>query len=169
MKISNKHAKIALYTTRGAMVAALYVLLTLLSAVFGLASGTIQFRLSEMLCILPIFMPEAIVGLFIGCGLANLITGSAPWDIVLGSIATLLGALGAYLMRKFPKKLKWLSTLPTILANAIIVPPVLILVYQDTNPYYLQLLFVTIGEVVCAGILGSMLYYTLDKTKVFKR
>ena len=169
MKKSREYAKIALFTTRGAMVGALYVLLTALSSVFGLASGAIQFRLSEMLCVLPIFMPEAILGIFIGCALANLLTGAAAWDIVLGSIATLLGALGAYLMRNLPKKLMWLATLPTIIANALIVPPVLIFVYNVPDAYYLLVLFLVIGEAVCAGVLGSMLYYTIDRTKLFKK
>ena len=164
-----KYSKITLYTTRGAMVAALYVLLTMLSSVVGLASGAIQFRLSEMLCILPIFMPEAVLGLFIGCALANLITGAAFWDIVFGSLATLLGAIGAYLMRRFPKKLMWLATLPTIVANALIVPPVLIFVYNVPDAYYLLVIFLIIGETVCAGVLGSMLYYTTDKIKIFKK
>ena len=169
MNNSKGYAKIALYTTRGAMVGALYVLLTMLSSAVGLASGAIQFRLSEMLCILPVFMPESILGLFIGCALANLITGAAVWDIIFGSIATLLGAVGAYLMRKLPKKLIWLATLPTIIANALIVPPVLIFVYQVPDAYYLLVLFLIIGEAVCAGILGSMLYYAVDKTKIFKK
>ena len=167
MKRSNSYARVALITTRGAMVGALYVILTMLSSFLGLASGAIQFRLSEMLCIMPIFFPEAIAGLFIGCAIANFITGAALWDIIFGSLATLIGAVGAYLMRRLPKKLKWLATLPTVIANALIIPPVLIFVYQVPDAFYLLMLFLFIGEAVCAGILGTMLYYAIDKTKLF--
>jgi len=169
MKSSRSYAKIALYTTRGAMVGALYILLTMLSSILGIASGAIQFRLSEMLCILPVFMPEAILGLFIGCALANLITGAAIFDIIFGSIATLLGAIGAYLLRKLPHKLMWLTSIPTIIANALIIPPVLIFVYQVPDAYYLLVISIVIGEAICAGILGSMLYYAVNKTNIFKR
>lgn len=153
--------------TRGALVAALYVALTYLASVLGLASGVIQFRISEALCILPIFMPEAIAGLFIGCLLSNIFTGCLLWDVVFGSLATLIGALGAYYLRKLPNKLLWLATLPTILANAIIVPIVLITVYGSTDSYFFILLTVTVGEVVCAGIGGTMLGYSLEKTNIF--
>ena len=99
-----KNKKIALYTARGALIGALYVVLTLVSALFGLSSGVIQFRISEALCVLPIFMPEAIPGLFIGCIVSNLIAGGVFWDIVFGSIATLIGAILARLLRKLPEK-----------------------------------------------------------------
>lgn len=82
------------------MIAALYVVLTYITNLLGLASGTIQVRFSEALCILPVFTPAAIPGLFIGCLISNLITGGIIWDIIFGSIATLLGALGTYFLRK---------------------------------------------------------------------
>ena len=85
--------------TRGAMIAALYVVLTYISFLCGLSSGAIQVRISEALCVLPAFFPEAIPALFIGCALANLLTGSILWDIIFGSLATLIGAFGAYLLR----------------------------------------------------------------------
>ena len=154
-----------LYLTRAALIAALYVALTYLAALFGLSSGAVQFRISEMLCILPIFLPEAIPGLTIGCLIANLVTAAAPWDIVFGSVATLIGAVGAYLLRKIPHALKWIATIPTILANAIIVPFVLIYTYGVEDSYIILMLLVGLGEVVCAGIGGTILYYSLRKTK----
>ena len=75
------------------MIAAIYVVLTLLAAMFGLSSGVIQLRLSEALCLLPLIFPEAVVGLTLGCALANLITGCVFWDIIFGSVATLIGAV----------------------------------------------------------------------------
>ena len=154
-----------LYLTRGAMIAALYVALTYLSSLVGLDKGAIQFRISEMLCILPAFFPEAVIGLTIGCALANLVTGSMALDIVFGSLATLLGALGARALRKLPKKLSWLIPLPTILANAVIVPFVIKYVYLTEGLYWIFFLTVGLGELVCAGILGMMLYYSIKKSK----
>ena len=85
--------QITLYTTRGALIAALYVVLTLLASVMGLSSGVIQFRFSEALCILPLFFPEAVPGLFIGCLISNLMSPNVViWDIIFGSLATLIGA-----------------------------------------------------------------------------
>lgn len=155
-----------LYLTRGALIAALYVALTYASALFGLSSGAIQFRISEMLCILPVFMPEAIVGLTLGCLISNLLTGAVVWDIIFGTVATLIGALGARLLRRLPAKLMWIATIPTILANAIIVPFVLIYAYGVPDAYPYLILTVGIGELVCAGVMGSVLYYTLRKSRV---
>ena len=157
--------KKTLYVTRGAAVAALYVLLTFISSLFGLDKGVIQFRLSEMLCILPIFLPEAVPGLFIGCIAANLMTSAVIWDVIFGSAATLIGAIGAGLFRKLPKKLIWLATLPTILSNAIIVPLVLKFAYGVPDLIPFMVLTVGIGEIVTAGILGMLLYFSLVKNK----
>ena len=158
-----------LYLTRGALVAALYVALTYLATLFGLSSGVIQFRFSEALCILPIFMPEAIVGLTIGCLLANLLSGAVVWDIFFGALATFIGAVGARLLRKLPKKLIPLAAIPTILANAVIVPFVLLYAYGASGGYFYFMLTVSIGEITCAGVLGSLLYYTIIKTNISKR
>ncbi len=88
-----------------AMIAALYVVLTFIANTFGLASGVIQIRLSEALTVLPFFTPAAIPGLTIGCLLSNWMTGCVLWDIIFGTLATLLGALGSYALRKYP----WLA------------------------------------------------------------
>ena len=85
--------------TQSAMIAALYVLLTYVSHLFGMANGAIQIRLSESLAILPYFTPSAIMGLFVGCIISNLLTGCAIRDIVFGRIAPLLGAIFCYLLR----------------------------------------------------------------------
>ena len=85
---------------QAAMIAALYIVLTALAAGFDLASGAIQVRFSEVLTILPFFTPAAIPGVTIGCLLANILTGSALPDIIFGTLATLLGALGTYALRK---------------------------------------------------------------------
>lgn len=147
------------FLTYAAMIAALYVLLTALSGLFGLDKGAVQFRISEMLTILPYFTPAAIPGLFVGCLLSNILNGCLPWDVVFGSLATLLGAIGTYLLRKW----KWIAPIPPIVANALIVPPVIIAVYGTELPYILVLLGVLVGEVVCCGILGYALFGILKK------
>ena len=155
------------YLTRGALIAALYVGLTYVSTVFGLSSGAIQFRISEALCILPIFMPEAIPGLFIGCIVSNIVSGCAIWDIIFGSIATLIGAVGAYLLRGLPMKLKWVATLPNLVSNMLIVPFVLIYAYGVEGGFLLLSVSVGIGEAVCGVIGGSVLYYSVKDMKIF--
>ena len=143
--------------TFAAMVAALYVVLTLATNSFGLASGVIQVRLSEALCILPFFTPAAIPGLTVGCLLANWITGCALPDILFGSLATLIGALGSYALRKY----KFLVPIPPILANMIIVPWVLRFAYDvpDSIPYMMAT--VGAGEVIACGVLGLALLFAL--------
>ena len=132
----------------------------------GLSSGVIQFRISEALCILPVFMPEAIPGLAIGCLLSNALTGCVFWDVVFGTVATLIGAIGAYLLRRLPGKLIWIATLPTVLANAIIVPFVLMYAYGIEGGYFYFMLTVGIGEVVCATVGGVLLYFAMKKTNI---
>ena len=162
-KEAGNSKKATLYMTRGALVGALYVVLTMISALFGLSSGAIQLRISEALCVLPIFMPEAIPGLFIGCILSNLIAGGIIWDVIFGSLATLIGAIGAHILRNLPKKLAWLATLPTILANMIIVPFVIIYAYGAPESYPFLMLTVGIGEAISAGVFGYLLYLTIKK------
>ena len=147
------------YLCRGAMIAALYVVLTLLSAAMGLSSGVIQFRLSEALCVLPVFTSAAVPGLTIGCLIANLVTGAPVWDVLFGSLATLLGALGARALRNLP----YLASLPTVLANAAIVPPVLIYAYGVGDGWLFIVATVAIGELVCCTGLGSVLVATLSR------
>ena len=97
--------KKVLFLTQAAVIAAIYVVLTIFISAFNLASGAIQVRISEALTILPFFTPAAIPGLAIGCLLSNLLTGAAVYDVVFGSLATLLGAVGTYLLRKHIKPL----------------------------------------------------------------
>ena len=100
---------------QAAMIAALYVVLTFIANALGLANYAIQVRFSEALTILPYFTPAAIPGLFIGCLLSNILTGCAIPDIIFGSIATLIGAVFTYKLRKF----KWLAPIPPIISNMI--------------------------------------------------
>ena len=151
--------KKVLFITQAAVIAALYVVLTLLANALGLANYAIQVRFSEALTILPFFTPAAIPGLTIGCLLSNLLTGCMPLDILFGSLATLLGAVGTYLLRKR----QWMAPLPPILANTVIVPFVLADVYQfeGSIPYFM--LTVGIGEILSCGVLGMILMGVLMK------
>lgn len=143
----------------GGVIAALYVALTYIAAVFGLASGAIQVRLSEALTILPVFTSTAVPGLTVGCVLANLLTGCAPWDVVFGSLATLLGAVGTRLLKNKP----YIAWIPPVMANAIIVPFVLQKVYGVEDAWWYLALTVGAGEVIACGILGILLYHSVKK------
>lgn len=181
-----KNKKSVLFIAQAAMIAALYVVLTLLANALGLANYAIQLRFSEALTILPFFTPAAIPGLFVGCLIANLLTGAMPLDIIFGSLATLIGALGTYALAKHFRKsgknhtatqelskekascknqalAKWLSPLPPIIANTIVVPFVLSYVYHlpGTIPYFM--LTVGLGEVLSCGVLGMILLNILKK------
>ena len=144
---------------RGAMIGAIYVALTFIANAFGLASGAIQVRLSEALCVLPAFFPEAVPGLWLGCFLANLLTGCAPMDILFGSIATLIGAYGTMKLKDH----LYLLYLPPVLSNAIIVPIVLKLTYGLGDAWWYLVATVAIGEIISCVILGSIL------SKIIKR
>ena len=111
-------------------------------------------------------MPEAVLGLTVGCFIANLVTDAVIWDIVFGAAATLIGGLGARLLRNLPPKLIWIATLPTVISNAVIVPFVLIYAYEIPGIYPYFALTVAIGEIVCALLFGTLLYYSLKKTKI---
>lgn len=150
--------------TQAAIIAALYVVLTMLANAMGLANYAIQVRFSEALCILPYFTVAAVPGLYVGCLIANLLTGAAIWDILFGSLATLIGAIGTYLLRKH----KFLMTLPPVIANAVIVPFVLRFGYgiiwefegvDFSIPYFAAT--VGIGEIISVCLLGSLLLKVL--------
>ena len=150
--------------TTAALIAALYIVLTYVANLFGLASGAIQLRISEALTILPLFVPAAIPGLTLGCALANLLTGCALWDVVFGAIATLLGALGT---RYISKKNKYIAPIWPILTNTLIVPFVLQYVYGAPDALWYLMLTVCIGEILSCGMLGILLAKGLEKSKYF--
>lgn len=156
MKRNNK----ALFITHAAIIAALYVVLTYLASMLGLSSGVIQIRFSEALTILPYFTPAAIPGLFVGCIIANLLSGAVIWDVVFGSFATLLGAVVTYLLKN---KTKWLAPIPPILANTIVIPFVLTYAYGVPDGLGFLMLTVGIGEIISCGILGMVLIKCLEK------
>ena len=156
-----------LFTCHAAIIAAMYVALALISTAFGMSSGVIQCRLSEALCILPIFTPAAVPGVTVGCLITNLVSGCNWLDILFGTAATLLGALGTRALRKF----RILAPFPPIVANTLIIPFVLKYAYNvgDALPF----IFVTVGagEIISAGLFGYILMAAVwpIRTKLFGR
>ena len=143
----------------GGVIAALYVVLTLFINALGLANGAIQVRISEALTILPVFTAAAVPGVTLGCVLANVLTGCALWDVVFGSLATLLGALGTRMLRNWPL----LAWIPPVISNMIIVPVVLQKVYGVPETFWYLMLTVGAGEVISCGVLGLLLYFALKR------
>ncbi len=157
------------YLTGASLIAAIYTAVTFISTAMGMSSGAIQFRLSESLIILPLIMPEAVPGLFIGCLISNIISGCALWDIIFGSLATLLGAYFVHLLRGLPLKLRWLSTVPNFLINSLVIPLMLMYAYGINKGYLLLVLSVGLGELVCGVILASIFYYAIREIDFIHR
>ena len=157
--MKNKQSKV-LFIAQAAMVAAIYVVLTLVGASFSY--GEVRVRISEALTILPVFTPAAIPGLFIGCLISNILGGCILPDIIFGSLATLIGAIFTWMLRN---KSKYLAPLPPIIANVIVVPFVLRYGYQVPLPIPFMMLTVGIGEVISCGVLGLILHTALSRYK----
>ena len=152
-----------IFITHAAVIAALYTVLTLTAGAFGLANGAVQLRFSEALTILPYFTPAAIPGLFIGCILSNIMTGCVLWDIIFGSLATLIGAVGTYWLGR--KVSKWLSPVPPILANTLIIPFVLAFAYGSEDSIPFLMLTVGAGEILSCGVLGLILLNAIEPVR----
>lgn len=169
-----------LFLVQGAMIAALYVVLTYIANALGLANMAIQVRFSEALTILPLFTPAAIPGLFVGCLISNTLTGCILPDIICGSLTTLVAAFITYLIKvighkacsvaKMPLVKKILATIPPIILNAIVVPFVLTYGYKIEGSFWYFVLTVAIGEIISCGILGLILIFALQKQEyaIFK-
>ena len=145
------------YISEASAIAALYVAITV--AIGPLGNAAIQCRISEAMCILPIFTPAAIPGLTIGCLISNVATGCLWQDVLFGTLATLIGAIGARLLRR----VWFLAPLPTVVANTLIVPFVLSYAYGVPDGIPFLMLTVGIGEVISAYVLGITLYFALRK------
>ncbi len=147
------------FISQTSVIAAIYVVLTFVSSTLGLSSGAIQIRFSEALTVLPMFLPSAVPGLFIGCLLSNLLTGCVIYDIIFGSIATLIGAV---LTRKLRKNL-FFAILSPILSNAIIVPFVIKHAYGTPEGFLFIVVGVLIGEIISCGVGGYIVYKSINR------
>ncbi len=159
MKITTK--KLA----RAGVIAGLYTAISLL--VFPLSGGAIQIRISEALTILPLFFIEAIPALFVGCLISNLILGLAIYDILLGSLITLVSALLTYIAGKIIKNhlLKVLvgGVFPIFL-NAFFLPLIWLLCYGTIEyVYILQVLILFVGQTISVYLFGVPLYFAINK------
>ena len=144
-----------------AMIAALYAVLTIALPVLSYGAGTgWECRISEALTILPMFLPAAVPGLFLGCLIANFFGGAVLWDVIFGSLATLVGAFFSYKL----KENRWLVPVPPIVANVIVVPLVLKYAYGISEvPLLLMMVYIFVGEFVSCFILGELLASVLIK------
>ena len=150
--------KKVLLLVQAAMIGAIYVVLTLLFQPFSF--GQIQVRIAEALTILPVFTPAAIPGLFVGCLIGNILGGSILPDIIFGSLASLIGAIFTYVLRK---QNKYLAPLPPMIANTLIVPFILYYAYGINLPIPFMMMTVGIGEIISCGVLGMIVYASLEK------
>ncbi len=156
----------------GALIAAAYVGLTYLSNVFGLAYGPIQLRLSEVLCVLPVFSPAAIWGVTLGCFIANIGSFNVI-DMIFGTAATLIAALLTYSFRNVKlKQIPVISMLMPVLVNAVIIGLEISIFFLDNAAsvwgYVISALQIGASElIVCVGF-GIPFYLVVKKYKIFK-
>ena len=157
--------KTAQYIARVALIAAVYATLTYLAGLAGIAYEQVQFRFSE---VLAAFTPAAIPGLTLGCLLANLASPLGPIDWICGTAATLLAALVTYALRRW----KWVTPLPAVIFNAVIVGAELAYLFGE-NAFWpafgINALWVGLGELAMCYGLGMPLYYLIDKTLPLRR
>ena len=164
MKRAENVKKRTLFLTGSAAIAAIYVILTLLSGLLGLdGKNVIQVRISEALCVLPYYTAFAVPGVTVGCLIYNLLFAS-PIDAVFGTLATLIGALCTRYIPLFRKNI-FLASIPTVVSNSVIIPFVIAYAYMDgafsSIPFYM--LTVAIGEIISCTVLGTCLLLALKK------
>ena len=147
----------------GAVIAALYATLTYVSAVFGIAYGPVQFRLSEALCVLPLFTPYAIPGLALGCVISNIGSALGPVDMLFGTAATLFAAVLMYALKNKVNYL--LLFLLPVLANAVIVGAELA-IFLDEYGFIYSAISVALGEIVVIYALGTPFYHFIKKHNI---
>lgn len=147
------------YLAEAAVIAAIYALLTIVLA--PISYGAVQVRISEALTVLSFFTPAAVPGLFVGCIAANIMSPYGLADLIFGSAASLIGAIGSYLLRKKPL----LVPLAPVISNGIIVGAMLYYVYEVPLPLIVQMLYVALGEVVACYAIGYPLMKYLNKYK----
>lgn len=155
---------------RCGLVAAIYVSLCLILQ--PLSFGAVQVRAAEVLVLLPVFGPEYIVGVTLGCFLANLVA-SLPVDALFGTLATMLAGFATYAFRHFRNR--WLCVipaLPPIIFNAVIVGLEISFYFGDgaaaVPAIALNMVSVGLGEVVSCLILGGALVRLIEKNRALK-
>ncbi|MDD2362095.1 MAG: QueT transporter family protein [Oscillospiraceae bacterium] len=167
----NQQRKSLRKLAEGGIIAALYTALTLSIPVASF--GLTQLRVAEALTILPVFTPSAIPGLAVGCMVSNLFglaigaNIAGAWDVLFGSLATLLAAWMTYSLRKIRiKGLPVLSTLPPIIINAAVVGLELTINIMGFSwyKYFTTALYVASGQFIACSVFGLLLYSALNRS-----
>ncbi len=154
------------YLCDAAMIAAIYVVLNMVF--MPISFGPIQCRVSEMLTVLPAFLPAAIPGVAIGCLIANILGGAIIPDIIFGTLATLIAAVASYMLtaklqadvvksHSAGAAFRLYAVLPPIISNTIIVPLVLKYAYGYGDALYFMMFTVCVGEIISVAGLGNIL------------
>jgi len=147
------------FLIQAGVIAALYAVLTMALAPFSY--GPMQVRVSEALTVLPFFTPAAVPGLFIGCLVSNFLSPYGLLDIICGSSATLIAAIGSYLLRSKPI----LVPLPPVIANAVIIGAMLYYAYGVPMNLFLIMAWIGLGELIACYLIGYPLLRYLRKYK----
>ena len=160
-----------LFITQAAVIAALYVALTYISSAMGLAYNSVQFRLSEILTVLPVFTPAAIPGLTLGCFIANISSPFGIIDILCGTLATFLASVVTYAVRNITLKgMPVLATIPPVLFNALIIGlEIWYLEGKLPEIFFISALQVGAGQAVMCIVAGLAFVRAVRKTKIFER
>ncbi len=156
--------KKTVFISQAAVIAAIYTVLVL---IFKFSSfGPIQFRIAEVLTILPYFTPAAIPGVALGCFFSAVFTGAHVLDIIFGPLATLVAAILSYQLRRY----KFLVPIPPIIVNALVVPFILKAAYGEEALIPIMMVSVGAGQLVAAGLFGMIFLFALDNVKdvIFK-
>lgn len=156
---------------RAGIIAALYVALTYAFMTF--AFGPLQIRPAEALCILPLFFPEAVPALFVGCLLSNIVSQYSVFDVVLGSLTTLFAAFGTRLVGVWFKNTFlriFLGGLFPVLCNAIVIPVIIVLIFGETGnyasvtiAYFMNFWIFLFTQSVWVYGLGTPLYFAVKR------
>ena len=152
------------YITQAAMIAAIYAILTYLCALFS--QGTpFQVRIGEAMMILPFFTPAAIPGLALGYLIGYFILGSL-WDAIFGGLAALVAACTVWLIGRYLGKYRisrYLASLPPVITTSIVMPIILMYVYQSTEVYWLLLGMCASGEFITCFFVGQVVFSMVER------
>lgn len=155
------------FVTQAAMIAAIYAVLTYACALF--AQGAFQFRIGEAMMILPFFTPAAIPGLVLGYLIGYFLLGSL-WDAIFGGLAAGVAAVTTYLIGRYLSRFRfarYLASIPPIITTAIVMPLILMYVYNSTETYWLILFMCISGETLtCFGV-GQLFFRFVEKYRTY--
>lgn len=155
------------------VISALYVLLTYISASFGLAYCPIQVRVSESLCVLPVVFPEAVFGLTLGCLVSNLTSPFGMVDIIFGTLATFVAAFLTFKLKKFTLYgLPLMSLIPPVVINPLVVGLTISIFSPEgfsVAAFFLIFVSIMVGELISCYALGVPLYLFIKRSNLFEK